>query len=136
MIQFRVPVEADKSIIENWIACDAEHSEKRMTPEFFFVDTALAMVIGDDRGPGLFIRVDPATPDSVRLHIQFSPNEVKSMKNLLRGWAPFAQGVWNAGVKRMVFESKSKCLIGFCKGFFGFQHIAGTDDYELIHEVS
>jgi hypothetical protein len=134
VIQFRLPEEGDRPIIEQWIALDPEHSANKMTSDFFFVDTTMSLVIGDDRGPGIFVRVDPEAPDSVRLHIQFGNNEVRSMKMLLRAWVPFKQGVWNSGVRRMVFESHSKLLIGFCKRVFGFERVPGKDhDYELTH---
>jgi hypothetical protein len=137
MIQFRLPEESDKPIIEKWIAADPEHSAIGMKPDFFFVDTAMSLVVGDDRGPGIFMRVDPAAPNSVRLHIQFSPNEVRSAKAMLRGWEAFSQGVCNSGVTRMIFESKNKVLVGFCRRVFGFRKCEGeNNDYELLREVN
>jgi hypothetical protein len=131
MITFRKPVEADKPIIANWILSDSEHSEKGMTPEFFFQEHTIGMVIGDLSGPGLYIRMDSEPPSSVRLHIQFSDNEVRSGKTLLKAWPEFRTRVAAAGVKRIVFESVSPRLIGFCKRCFGFTKAQG-DDYELI----
>lgn len=131
MIIYRTPTEQDKPLLQEWIAADPDHSGKNMTPEFFFSEEAMSLVLTDDRGPGLFVRVDPEAPGSVRLHIQFSPNEVKSAKMLLRGWPGFAQGVWNSGVTRMVFASTSPVLIGFCKRVFGFVRVPESDDYEL-----
>jgi hypothetical protein len=134
VIEFRVLAESDKELLKNWIAADPEHSAKGMTPDFFFNPTSISMAIGDYSGPGIFVRVDPEAPSSVRLHIQFSDNEVRSGKAMLRGWPTFSQGIWNSGVKRMVFESKSPLLIGFCKRCFGFSKVEGTDDYELLRE--
>lgn len=128
MITFRRPQESDKEIITSWIAEDEDH--KGMEAEFFFREDALAMVIGDVRGPGLYVRLDSEPPDSVRLHIQFGPSLVKSGKTLLRAWPEFKARVEAAGVKRMVFESKSRHLIGFCSRCFGFKSCGGND-YEL-----
>lgn len=134
MISFRVPDESDIPIISQWIANDQEHSELGMKPEFFFEADRISLVLGDDEGPGLFVRVDPEMPDSVRIHIQFGLNEVRSAKTLLRGWPEFCKMVWDSGVKRMVFQSHSRLLIAFCCRAFQFTRVEGTDDYELIRE--
>lgn len=131
MIIYRVPVEQDKPIINQWIEADDDHTERGVKPDFFFSDEAMSLVLADSQGPGLFIRIDPEAPESVRIHIQFSPNQVKSAKMLLRGWDGFAHGVWNSGVKRMVFDSTSPLLIGFCTRMFGFNRVPESDDYEL-----
>ena len=132
MITFRKPVEADKNIIATWIMADPDHREKGMSPEFFFKEHTFAMVIGDLRGPGLYVRLDSEPPDSVRLHIQFSENAVKSGKTLLKAWPQFKERIQASGVHRIVFESHSDSLTGFCKRCFGFKQIEGTDDYELM----
>lgn len=131
LIIYRVPVEQDRPLMKQWIDADADHSERGMEPDFFFSNESMSLVLADKQGPGLFIRVDPEVPESVRIHIQFSPNYVKSAKMLLRGWDGFAQGVWNSGVKRMVFESKSSALVGFCTRIFNFKRVPESDDYEL-----
>lgn len=131
VISFRRPVEQDRETIATWIMADAEHHEKGMTPDFFFKEDSLAMVIGDLQGPGLYIRLDSEPPDSVRLHIQFSENAVKSGKTLLRAWPQFKERVQGAGVKRMVFETVNPSLSGFCIRCFGFKRVSGTNDYEL-----
>src|ERR1700685_3135499 len=103
---------------------DEDHSSKGMKPDFFFRKDALSMVIGDLHGPGLYVRLDSEPPDSVRLHIQFSDNCVRSGKTLLRAWPEFRQRVQDSGiVKRMVFESTTKNLIGFCSRCFGFRNV-------------
>lgn len=134
MINFRIPDETDIPTIATWIASDPEHSAKGMGPEFFFQDCQLSLVLGDDQGPGIYVRVDPEAPDSVRIHIQFSPNEVRSAKTLLRAWPEFSQRIWDSGVKRMVFESKSQLLAAFCKRAFHFRRVGTSDDYELVKE--
>lgn len=130
MIGFRKLVEADKEILTSWLLTDPEHHALGMEPEFFFREDALSMVIGDVQGPGLYVRIDSEPPDSVRLHIQFGPSLVKSGKTLLRAWPEFKARVEAAGVKRMIFESKSRHLIGFCSRCFGFKSCGGND-YEL-----
>lgn len=117
-----------------WIGCDPEHREKRMSPDFFYEIGKQAVVLADSEGPGLFVRLDPEAPDSVRLHIQFSPNEVRSCKTMLRGWPDICQCIWNSGVTRMVFESTSPRLIAFCCRVFDFKHVKGSNDYELVRE--
>lgn len=133
MINFRTPDENDIPTIAVWIASDPEHYG--MKPEFFFDSEKLSLVLGDDQGPGLYVRCDPESPDAVRLHIQFSPNELKSAKTMLRAWPEFSARIWESGVKRMVFESRSKLLIAFCRRTFGFKRIGWSDDYELLKEV-
>jgi hypothetical protein len=130
-VVFRKPEEQDRDILATWILADSEHHEKGMTPDFFFSEKSLAMVIGDLRGPGLYIRLDSEPPESVRLHIQFSDNYVRSGKTLLRAWPTFKARVEAAGVKRMVFESVSPRLAGFCKRCFGFARVGDSNDYEL-----
>lgn len=132
MINFRVPDESDIPTIAGWIASDPEHSAKGMQPDFFFATDRLSLVLGDDEGPGIYVRVDPEAPESVRIHIQFSPNEVRSAKTLLRAWPEFSRRIWESGVKRMVFESKSSLLTAFCKRAFHFEQVEGADDYELL----
>jgi hypothetical protein len=132
MISFRKPVESDKETIMEWIMNDEEHKEKGMSAEFFFSDHALAMVIGDLYGPGLYVRLDSEPPDSVRLHIQFGPSFVRSGKTLLRAWPEFKDRVIKAGIRRMVFESKSPSLVGFCRSCFEFSRVGESNDYELI----
>jgi len=100
-----------------------------MTPDFFFQPGSLSLAIGEP--VGLYVRVDPEPPQSVRLHIQFGRNESRSGKTLLRAWPEFKQRIVEAGVRRMVFESASPRLIGFCKRCFGFQH-REENDYELM----
>lgn len=134
MTFYRIPVVEDRPLLEQWIIADPDHSGIGMKPDFFFSGGSLSLVLADQHGPGLFIRVDPEAPESVRLHIQFSPNYVKSAKMLLRGWKEFAQGVWNSGVKRMVFESQSLTLTGFCTRVFGFKRVPDSSDYELRME--
>lgn len=129
---FRRPTEEDKEVLLNWIALDPEHSAKGMTPDFFFKDDTLPMVIGDLCGPGLYVRLDSEPPDSVRLHVQFGPDKVRSGKSLLRAWPTFRAHVEASGVKRMVFESLSPQLVGFCRRCFGFTSVPGTDDFELM----
>ncbi len=130
MITFRSPVESDKPILLEWILADEDH--KGMDPDFFFRQDALAMVIGDLSGPGLYVRLDSEPPDSVRLHIQFGENRVKSAKTLLKAWGEFRTRILAAGVRRIVFESHSYALIGFCCRCFGFRQVGDTADYELI----
>lgn len=103
-----------------------------MKPDFFFSNAGLSMVLGDVQGPGLYVRLDSEPPESVRLHIQYGPNFIRSGKTMLRGWAQFKERVTAAaGVNRMVFKSKSLQLVGFCQRCFGFTRVANTDDYEL-----
>src|SRR5262249_50542772 len=129
-VGFRKLVESDKAILETWIAGDSDHRGK-ITPEFFFTDIHLAMVLGD-KEPGLFLRIDPEG-ESVRLHIQFSTDWRRSAKTMLRGWSEVRDRVGAAGAKRIVFESTSGPLIGFCKRAFGFQQVQGNrNDYELM----
>lgn len=129
MITFRSLVEEDKPIITNWIAKDPDHSG--MDAEFFYREDSLAMVVGDVSGPGLYIRLDSEPPESVRLHIQFSDNTVRSGKTMLRAWPEFKSRIESAGLKRMVFESRSPRLIGFCSRCFGFSRVGTGNDYEL-----
>ena len=129
MIEFRAPMESDKETIEHWISNDPDH--QGMKPDFFFNKGSMSLVLEDVFGPGLFVRIDPEPPSSVRLHIQFSPSEVRSGKTLLRGWPEFSKRIWGSGISRMVFESRTSHLIGFCRRCFGFQRVGTTDDYEL-----
>lgn len=132
-IQFREVIEADKQIIQSWIDSDPEHSNKEMTSDFFFMENTKSLVLFDKDGPGIYVRIDPQAPDScVRLHIQFSPNETRSAKTLLKGWPTFMDRIRAAGIDRIVFESVSPRLIGFCKRVFKFTPIKDTNDYELI----
>lgn len=126
---FREPKESDKTEIKDWIAADPDHSGKGMTSDFFFRAGSLSMAIGEP--VGLYVRLDPEPPESVRLHIQFGPNQKKSGMTLVKAWPEFLEHVRKAGMKRMIFESVSPQLIGFCKRCFGFQHREGND-YELL----
>lgn len=124
-MNFRTLQEADRAELKAWIAADPEHSEKGMQPEFFFRNGSLSLAIGEP--VGLYVRLDPEPPESVRLHIQFGPNQRKSGMTLVRAWPVFLERVKDSGVKRMIYESASAQLIAFCKRCFGFQHIGGND---------
>ena len=133
---FRRPQENDRETLLSWILADDEHREKGLTPDFFFSPGAMQMVIGDLHGPGLFVRIDSEPPDSVRLHIQFSTDQVRSAKSMLRAWPTFKARIAGTGlVHRIVFESASKSLIGFCCRAFGFRRVGETNDYELMIEA-
>lgn len=133
---FRKPEESDRETLLTWIMADPEHHEKGVTPDFFFSPDAVQMVIGDMYGPGLFVRIDSEPPDSVRLHIQFSTDQVKSAKSMLRAWPTFAERIAATKiVKRIVFESVTPRLIGFCCRAFGFRRVGESNDYELKLEA-
>jgi hypothetical protein len=120
-------------VLIEWIAADPEHSAKGMTPDFFFTDTRLSLVLGGELGAGLFVRLDPEENGTIRLHIQFSPDHLTSAKTLLRGWPMFLDRIKASGkVSRLIFQSVSPMLIGFCKRCFGFSQVPGSDDYELL----
>ena len=102
-----------------------------MTSEFFFDEESYSLVLGDP--PGIFVRIDPEVPDAVRLHIQFSDNELRSAKTMLRAWPLFSEMIWKTGIKKMKFDSKSPKLIGFCCRCFGFKKVSESE-YELVRE--
>lgn len=132
-VTFRKPQGTDDwRTLLDWIAADPEHSAKGMTPEFFYAPDKFSVVIGTEDRPALFVRLDPEHAGTIRLHIQFSPRTVTSSKALLAAWPRFLERTRSAGVSRLIFESASPLLVAFCKRCFGFQHVPGTNDYELI----
>jgi hypothetical protein len=132
VIQFRKPHEQDIPIISEWIEADPEHSSKGMRPDFFFTNQAVSIAVLENGDPGLFMRIDPEAPTSVRVHMQFSPNSRLTAKVMLKGWPTVSQKIWQSGISRIVFESKSEPLIFFCQRAFGFKNILGSDEYELV----
>lgn len=134
-IGFRYVIPGDRPLMEQWIAKDPDHRFKGMCSDFFFTPGTMSFVIFDEDGPALFVRVDPEPPESARVHIQFSDNEVRSAKAMLRGWPEFMERVYGCGIRRMVFESNSPKLINFCQRCFGFQRVGTSHDYELVKEV-
>jgi hypothetical protein len=129
-IGFRRLLESDKTILAEWIKADPEHAG--LSPDFFYANDKLAMVLEADQGPGLYLRLDPESCGTVRLHIQFGPNRRYSAITLRNGWPIFKERVLMSGkVARLVFESTSSALIRFCERF-GFRQIAGSNDYELL----
>lgn len=133
-VTFRKPQGTDDwRTLLDWIAADPEHREKDMKPDFFLTEGGLKLVLGNNRAPGLFLRLDPEANGTVRLHIQFGPDKITSAKTMLRGWPPFMDRVKASGkVSRLIFQSTSGTLIGFCKRCFGFSQVPGTNDYELL----
>jgi len=130
VIEFRRLTESDKPILAEWIASDPEHAG--LTPEFFYANDRLAMVLEAERGPGLYLRLDPESCGTVRLHIQFGPDRRYSAITLRDGWPIFKERVLlSKKVVRLVFESTSNALIRFCQRF-GFQKIEGSNDFELL----
>ena len=129
-VQFRSPSENDRSLLEGWIREDPDHPGG-YSSDVFYDPNALSMIIGD-KEPVFFLRLDPMAPDSVKVSVQFGPNRLKNGKVLLRMWPVLKERVKAAGIKRMVYESESSYLVGFCNRCFGFTAIEGRPNwYEL-----
>ncbi|MCU1305177.1 MAG: hypothetical protein JWQ87_5461 [Candidatus Sulfotelmatobacter sp.] len=135
-ITFRKTAESlDRDILYDWIAADPEHSAKGMTPDFFYAPDIFAVALDNGTTPGLYVRLDPETAGTVRLHIQFGTNRRVSAITMVKAWPTFLQTVKAAGkVSRLIFESVSPPLIAFCKRRFGFTQVGTTNDYELLLE--
>lgn len=121
---------ADKPLINEWIAADDDHRGK-MDSGFFFQPGTVSFAMGSWSNVGLFIRIDPMKDCTALLHIQFSPYPVISGKTMLGNWYQFIWGLERAGVKRIMFESTSPSLIGFCKRCFHFAPVEGSNSFDL-----
>ena len=130
-MEFRRINESDRPTITDWIAADPYHSVQGMDADFFFVPDKLALAL-ENGCPGLYLRIDEEDQGTVRLHIQFGPDSYTSGQTMLQGWPTFLEIIKSVGtIRRMVFESVSPRLILFCHKRFGFNRVAGTNDYEL-----
>jgi len=128
-VRFRKVRDLDFDTLTHWIAQDPEH--KNIGADFFARPVSLVIETTDSK-PLIYLRMEGEALATVRLHIQFGPNRKQSAMGLIHGWPIFMQKLGLTKVRRLVFDSKSPALIGFCKRHFGFSGIPGTNDYELM----
>jgi hypothetical protein len=124
--------DSDTTVIDEWIARDAEHSAKDMTAAFFRQADTISLAIDDDKGPIMYVRIDPLDAETVRLHIQFDSTQQRRTAVALAHEFPTVRALLFMGkVKRIIFESVSERLIQFCEKRFGFTRVVDSNDYVL-----
>ena len=87
----------------NWI-CSGEHAERFM--------------LEDSSGPRLAFRISKA----LRVDIQFGEEDrIRTARALVEGFAWLLERARKAGFSEVIFESKAKPLVSFCKKRFDFR---------------
>ncbi|MGA7766029.1 MAG: hypothetical protein WCA27_07355 [Candidatus Sulfotelmatobacter sp.] len=126
--------DSDKPIIAEWISKDADHLAKELNEEFFYRPDGFSFAIADERGPVMYIKIEPCDAEIVRFHIQFDERERgrrRTVLALMRDIPTVLDLVKKSNIRYIVFDSVSETLIRFCQKHFGFVHIADSNDYQL-----
>lgn len=125
-------LKSDKAIIDEWIARDADHSAKHMTEEFFREQNSLAFAIDDNRGPVMYVRINPMPGEVARLHIQFDEGQHRrTAVALAREFPAVRARIEKANLRYILFDSASEPLVRFCQKHFHFIRIADSNFYIL-----
>jgi hypothetical protein len=127
---FRAISVIDRPLIDEWIEVDEDHKSKGMTSDFFYEKGRISVVVEDEQGPTMYIRLD-AEPPTMRLHIEFCPSKRRVARSLLKSYPKFAEQVKKTGATRMVFDTVNPDLARFCERALGFVHVEGTNDWEV-----
>lgn len=108
--------ESDRELMAKWTANDPDHCYYP-ADWIYQGERKEKMILEDDQGPILGFRISKA----LRVDIQFNEAEKKrTAQGLMEGFAWLLERAQKAGFSEVIFESKSKPLIRFCKKRFGF----------------
>ena len=122
MVIFRQLTKEDQPLLADAIDNDAFHSGWLLT-EFFYNPESLSVVLSDEIGPVLVVRMKPSVDHTVKIFIQFTQQDrIRTARVLREGFPTFRETLRKAGFTRIVFDSESPKLIRFVKQF-GFQKI-------------
>jgi hypothetical protein len=120
----------DLPTLTNWIARDADHSARGVTADFF--QQPISFAIDDDKGPIMYVRLEPMDSEIIRLHIQFDEGERRrTAVALARHFPQVRDLIAQSGCRYIVFDSVSETLVRFCQKHFGFINLPDTSDYFL-----
>ena len=113
--------ESDKEMIAEWVRVDTDH--KDYAPDWIYSgDKKEKFILEDSNGPILGFRIGK----SLRVDIQFDETErIRTAKGLIEGFAWLLHAADKAGFTEVIFQSKSKPLINFCKKRFQFVESPG-----------
>lgn len=126
--------DSDKLVIADWISRDPDHAAQGSTEAFFYQPDGLSLAIQDNRGPIMYIKIEPTSPEVARFHIQFDERERARRRTviaLMRDIPTVLDLIKKSNIKYIIFDSVSEPLIRFCQKRFGFVRVADSNNYSL-----
>lgn len=117
MVKIRPLTEADRPLLEQWIATDPHHQNGEISADFFYAPDTNALVYEDEHGIVFVARF----ARTLRIHMQFSPDEKRNAAVMLEGFPILEFNAKEAGFKELIFDSMFRPLIVFCKRKLGFR---------------
>lgn len=103
--------ESDKETLAKWIAAEPDHTLN--TPDWYFENGSKSVMYEDENGPVFAVKYSPA----LRVDIEFSNDAGRDrIREMLKsGFPDVARQAAQQGFKELVFSSRSKTLIAFCR---------------------
>jgi len=127
MLKSRSVTEQDRTKLEEWIRLDPDHAGK-CKPDFWLKpeEKVRQFAIQDEQGDIFFVRAE----NILRLHIQFSPEKIRTAKAIEEFTPAIASGAKKEGYKQLIFESLFQPLIHFLNKR-GFRSSKDEQVYDL-----
>jgi hypothetical protein len=121
MAKFRAVTEADRPLIERWIADDPGHRGIIEADQFLKPGRFHSLYcVEDEEGPTMFVRQE-VQGMKTRLYIQFGPDRKRIVKTVKEGFPKVIDDARKRGFVGIVFDTASPALAKFFLTVYRFR---------------
>lgn len=124
---------SDYPLLADWISMDATHYGEFL-PEFWYERDRISLVVEDENIPTMIVKLAPEPQTSMRMFIQFSPDQKRVAKAMLRNFDEVKSLIAKTGAQKIVFDTLNPDLAAFCQHAFKFVPAEQENNYQLYLE--